>query len=135
MACMSFEEILEFEKSLRELRERSVNGAVIIVEGLRDKASLRLLGIKGKIVEASNVPSDVLAERVCEVCRESRDVIIFTDLDRSGRNLRKRVVRAFECRGIIPDVETGKKLLSLCRVSSVETLASRYYKSIEYLKF
>jgi len=135
MTYMSSEEILEFEKNLNELRERSVNGAVIIVEGFKDKASLRLLGIEGRIVEASNVPSDVLAEKVCEICRESRDIIVFTDLDRSGRNLQRRVVRAFECRGVIPDVETGKRLLSLCRVSSVETLASRYYKSLEYLKF
>ncbi|RUM34037.1 MAG: hypothetical protein DSY33_03165 [Archaeoglobus sp.] len=132
MSYMGTRELLEFEKELKDLMERSNDGAVIVVEGFRDRESLRLLGIRGRIVESSSSPSDILAE---EICRITKDVIIFTDSDRSGISLQRRLVRAFECRGIKPDVKTGKKMLSLCKVNNVELLALRYYKSLEFVKF
>ena len=132
MNHMSVEEILEFEKELEELLERSENGAVVIVEGARDRECLVLLGVRGRIVEASSRPADDVAE---EVCGLSSDVLIFTDTDRKGLILAEKLVRAFECRGVIPDVKISRRMLSLCRVKSVENMAVRYFSSLEATRF
>ncbi len=132
MNHMSVEEILEFEKELGELMERSENGAVVIVEGARDRECLILLGVRGRIVEASNRPADDIAE---EVCTFSNDVLIFTDADRRGLALAERLLKAFECRGVIPDIKISRRMLSLCRVKSVENMAARYFSSLEATRF
>ena len=132
MNHMSVEEILEFEKELGELMERSENGAVVIVEGARDRECLILLGVRGRIVEASNRPADDIAE---EVCTFSNDVLIFTDADRRGLVLAERLLKAFECRGVIPDIKISRRMLSLCRVKSVESMAARYFSSLEATRF
>ncbi len=132
MNHMSVEEILEFEKELGELMERSENGAVVIVEGARDRECLILLGVRGRIVEASSRPVDDIAE---EVCTFSNDVLIFTDADRRGLVLAERLLKAFECRGVIPDIKISRRMLSLCRVKSVESMAARYFSSLEATRF
>ncbi len=132
MNHMSVEEILEFEKELGELMERSENGAVVIVEGARDRECLILLGVRGRIVEASSRPADDIAE---EVCTFSNDVLIFTDADRRGLVLAERLLKAFECRGVIPDIKISRRMLSLCRVKSVESMAARYFSSLEATRF
>ncbi len=128
---LKVEALLEFEKELKDLTERCESGAVIVVEGIRDRKSLEALGIRGLIVEASNKPADLVAEEVCKV---SKDVFIFTDCDRSGLILKNRLLKAFECRGVIPDTKKSEKMLSLCRVKSVEALVVTYVKTLEFLK-
>ncbi len=129
---MSVKELLEFEKELEELVERSRNGAVVVVEGQRDRECLVLLGVEGIIVEATHRSADEVAE---EVCNLTRDVLIFTDLDKSGVALKERLLRAFECRGVCPDTRLGERMLSLCRVSFVESMAIRYFKSLDVTRF
>ncbi len=132
MNYMSVEEILEFEKELDELVSRCESGAVVVVEGAKDRKCLITLGVRGRIVEASSRPADDVAE---EVCRFSRDVLIFTDADRRGISLAEKLLKAFECRGVIPDIKISRKMLSLCRVKSVESMAIRYYSSLEATRF
>ncbi|GEM_PF-6219097 len=125
------QDLLEFEKELEDLIDMCNNGAVIVVEGLKDKRSLRFLGVEGTIIEASNKPADYVAEEVCKI---TKNVLIFTDSDRSGVLLKKRLVRAFVCRGVLPNTKKSEKMLLLCGVRSVEDLATSYLRSLEVLR-
>ena len=78
------ERLEKLEELIQELQQLSEEGAVIIVEGQRDRESLRNLGISG-IIELGTKKSLLM---FCEeVARESNDVIVLTDWDKNGEKL------------------------------------------------
>ncbi|HID42411.1 MAG TPA: hypothetical protein EYP30_01320 [Archaeoglobaceae archaeon] len=117
---------------IRELSLRSENGAVIIVEGLKDVASLRGLGIRGDIFMSSNTPDAVLVDRI-----GNKDVIILTDCDRRGEILERSLVSKFSSWGIAPDVEFKKRIFSIVSrdIIFIENLANYYRKLEDELNF
>jgi 5S rRNA maturation endonuclease (ribonuclease M5) len=108
----------------QDLQQESENGVPIIVEGRRDEAALRKLGINGIIhcLKATGEPRFRLIERL----DGSQRVIVLTDFDREGGELGTWLYRELTHRGILADDQAWRKLRSLARteVRSVEELPS-----------
>ncbi len=64
-------------------------GTVILVEGERDRASLRRLGIDGEVQTLHS--GRTLADRVQELADRHGRVIVLTDWDRQGGRLARRL--------------------------------------------
>jgi 5S rRNA maturation endonuclease (ribonuclease M5) len=114
----------ETEKLLDELRKRSNAGVPIVVEGHRDRNALRKLGFTGTIL-------------CLKAVRESRfqfldrldgfeDIILLTDFDREGRELRLWLYQELTRRGVKADDLPWRRIRSLARTEmrSIEELPS-----------
>ncbi len=125
LLMLNQEEYIELRKILNELIEKSKNGAVIIVEGIKDKKSLRDLGVEGKIIIFSSYVSVV--DKV-----KNEDVIILTDYDERGNKIEKGLISKFLSWGVIPDTNIKKRIFALIKkdVTAVENLAE-YVSKIE----
>jgi 5S rRNA maturation endonuclease (ribonuclease M5) len=108
----------------QDLQEQSSSGVPIIVEGRRDEAALRKLGIKGTIfcLKATGEPRFSFVERL----DGSKRVIVLTDFDREGGELRAWLYQELSHRGILADNQLWRKIRGLARteVRSVEELPS-----------
>ncbi|MFW6185345.1 MAG: toprim domain-containing protein [Halobacteriota archaeon] len=123
------QDISRLKEILEELKKRSENGAVIIVEGPSDITSLRALGIKGEIVTSSNTPDAVLVD---EVGKE--DIIILTDCDRRGDVMEKSLWNKFSSWGVTPNTEFKKRIFSVLKeIHEIEDLARYLEKAREEL--
>ena len=78
------ERLEKLEELILELQQMSDKGALIIVEGQRDRKALRALGIAGTIMLGTKKSILVFCE---EVAREYNNVIILTDWDEKGDKL------------------------------------------------
>ena len=112
-------------KVLLELKERSEDGAVILVEGRRDVLSLRKLGVYGKIITVSNVSKAKLVDEL-GYC----DVIILTDWDEKGEILKRDLVAKLSSWGVVADTSLRKRLFEVVGkvVTEVEDLADLFFK-------
>src|SRR5438128_11516236 len=72
----------ETQRIIDELRTQSEAGVPIIVEGRRDEAALRSLGVTGKVhcLKARGESRDELHDRL----GETKYAIVLTDFDREG---------------------------------------------------
>ena len=108
----------------QDLQEQSESGIPIIVEGRRDEAALRKLGIKGTIhcLKATGEPRFRFIERL----DGSRRAIVLTDFDREGGELGTWLYQELSHRGIRADNQLWRKIRGLARteVRSVEELPS-----------
>ena len=108
----------------QDLQVQSAAGVPIIVEGRRDEAALRKLGMKGTILclKATGEPRFRFIERL----DGSKRAIVLTDFDREGGELGKWLYQELSYRGILADNSSWRKIHSLARteVRSVEELPS-----------
>jgi 5S rRNA maturation endonuclease (ribonuclease M5) len=108
----------------QDLQEQSESGIPIIVEGRRDEAALRRLGIKGTIycLKATGEPRFRFIERL----DGSNRAIVLTDFDREGGELGKWLYQELSHRGILADTQMWRKIRGLARaeIRSVEELPS-----------
>jgi len=108
----------------QDLQVQSEAGVPIIVEGRRDEAALRKLGIKGTILclKATGEPRFASIERL----DGSKRAIILTDFDREGGELGKWLYQELSYRGVLADNQLWRKIRGLSRteVRSVEELPS-----------
>jgi 5S rRNA maturation endonuclease (ribonuclease M5) len=91
-------------KLLLYLQVKSAEGASIIVEGKKDSASLRKIGITGKIVQLKNCNlnlQDFIYSLDCD-----KEVIIMTDFDREGETLATILFKELTHKG----VKTNRRL-------------------------
>jgi 5S rRNA maturation endonuclease (ribonuclease M5) len=108
---------MEFsEKEIEELRKfvnnlNSEKYSVIIVEGKRDSAALRKLGLSGKIIEFHSFSGLV---KFADYIAKYKNVILLLDGDRKGRYLTKRIISLLEHRTKI-DLSFKKKLISITK--------------------
>ncbi len=121
MNLREFEGLME---ELEELREDSEEYP-IIVEGPRDVKSLRCLGVDGKFFQISTSPFYEVVERITH---DYSDVILFTDADRAGQRLAKKLRSYFSQRGIRIKEKYRLNLLSRLDTHQVENLSKRFYK-------
>jgi 5S rRNA maturation endonuclease (ribonuclease M5) len=93
----------------------------VLVEGLKDRASIRALGIGGDIVMTSQEPLFNLAERVS---MQSADIIVLTDWDDRGEEVARNAETYLKSNGSRPDLEPRKKLRILTKkeVKDIEGL-------------
>ena len=115
------ERLEALESIVDELAGRAAQGAVILVEGRRDIASLEALGIRGIIIMTSQKQLFNLAE---SVSHESDDIIILTDWDERGEEVARIAGIFLQANDARPDGDLRKKLSALCRkeIKDVEGL-------------
>jgi len=107
------EEILNL---LRRIKEENVP---LVVEGKKDVDALRYIGIKGDIKPLNGKPLYEFAE---EISKEFSEVIILTDFDKEGKNLKKMLIFYFEKNGVKTNTEYWKKLSTLSKSTTIEGL-------------
>ncbi|MEM4496690.1 MAG: hypothetical protein QXM06_05265 [Archaeoglobaceae archaeon] len=125
---MNLEDFCDFLKTLEELKYKSENGWLILVEGKKDAESLKLLGI-GNVFVFSGLRD--VAEKL-----EDKKVIVLTDDDYKGFIIECRL------REILydADFDIKKKLFSKIRkeVTKVEELykfVQKYTEEFERKEF
>ena len=117
------------EKVLEELEEKAALGDIIIVEGKRDVASLKKLGINGNIKTPN---SRSLLNFIEGVEREQRNVVILTDWDNAGEELAIKMAKYLEHSSIDVDTNIRLRLKSLVKkeIKDIESIYS-YVKKLE----
>jgi 5S rRNA maturation endonuclease (ribonuclease M5) len=114
------ERLRKIQEVLDDLADRAEQGAIILVEGPRDKASLEELGIRGRIVTTSQKQLFNLAERVSH----NKDIIVLPDWDERGEEVARSAEIYLKSNGARPDCRPRKKLRLLTKkeVMDVESL-------------
>jgi 5S rRNA maturation endonuclease (ribonuclease M5) len=112
----------ETERLFDELRSMSESGTPIIVEGRRDEAALRKLGVKGRIycLKSRGESRHDFLERFDGVT----EAIVLTDFDREGKKLETWLYKELSQKGVKSDLKLWSRIRSLARteVRSVEEL-------------
>lgn len=119
------------EELVGALLEASGRGAAIIVEGIRDRESLRALGAHGPIIMASQKPLLYLAEGLAT---EHQEIIVLTDWDDKGEEMAIQIEKYLRCSGSRGDMEIRSRLKQLVKkeIKDVESL-SRYVEKMREL--
>jgi 5S rRNA maturation endonuclease (ribonuclease M5) len=111
-----------FQKLIEQVYLESSGGSIIIVEGQKDRESLRIMGIKGPVqcLQSSRKNVAGFVERLEELAR----VVVLTDFDREGVSLAKRLTRSLNARGLRANLVLWKSLRELTRseIRSIEEL-------------
>jgi len=111
-----------FRKLLEQVSFESSNGSTIIVEGRRDRESLRSMGITGPIqcLQSSRTNAVGFVENLVGVSR----VVVLTDFDREGVSLAKKLARSLSAHGLHVNLVLWKSLRELTRseVRSIQEL-------------
>jgi 5S rRNA maturation endonuclease (ribonuclease M5) len=119
------------ERIFDELRIQSESGTPIIVEGRRDEAALRKLGINGPIhcLKARGESRHDFLERL----DGTHDAIVLTDFDREGKKLEAWLYKELSQRGVKSDPKLWSRIKSLARtdVRSVEELP-KFVRALEH---
>ena len=113
-------------KIIEKLAEESSKGIPIIVEGEKDTRALRILEIKGEIIEAKTAGKSIM-NVLSEVQRSTpAEVILLLDFDRRGKQLSKRLRRHLEAMRIRSNVFFWERLQAIVgrELKDIEGLAS-----------
>jgi 5S rRNA maturation endonuclease (ribonuclease M5) len=106
----------------------SERGGVIVVEGIRDRESLRRMGITGRIfcLQSSRRNAAGFAEGLHDV----RRVVVLTDFDREGVFLAKKLSRMLSSQNVHANLVLWRELRQLTRsdVRSIEELPKYYQR-------
>ncbi len=115
------ERLEKLEELILELQQMSDTGALIIVEGKRDRKALRALGITGAIMLGTKKSILVFCE---EVAREYHNVIILTDWDKKGDKLAALMEGYLRSTSTAVNMDIRKKIKNLVkkRIKDIESL-------------
>jgi len=116
-----------FDELLEELIKCSDEGDIILVEGKRDVASLRNLGIHGPIKKVTHIPLLDLSDKLREM---DRCVIILTDWDRRGNMLADKISTDLGYMDVDVNTSIRNRLVLLVQkdIKDVESLDSHMKK-------
>jgi 5S rRNA maturation endonuclease (ribonuclease M5) len=99
----------QFLRLWERLRTESAQpGTVVVVEGDRDRASLRRLGLPGAIVTVHR--GRALSGTAHDLVGASRHVIILTDWDAEGGHLARRLREFLEAERLVLDLDYRRRL-------------------------
>lgn len=120
---ISPETLEEIEDLLDELRELSSKGIPIIVEGEKDRKTLRELDIEGPIYQVSSDKKTAL--NFLERLSDYEQVVVLTDFDRAGNGMARFCAKHLKSLNTEAVIEPRKKLKALVRkfVKDVEGLS------------
>jgi 5S rRNA maturation endonuclease (ribonuclease M5) len=123
------ERLAGIEELIDELKDRALCGAVVLVEGRRDREALEKLGLAGDIVLTSHRSLLNLAEGLA---RDKKDIIVLTDWDERGEEVARQLSLYLEADGVKPDNGIRGSLRGLLKreITEVENL----YVYVENLK-
>jgi len=102
----------KLEKILRRMAGESSSGTVIIVEGRKDKAALRRLGLAGPIV-CFKSSGKGLVDFLGDI--DAKKVIVLTDFDKEGKDISARITEELAHLNIKTDDTLRGKLGALVR--------------------
>ena len=104
----------EFLRLWERLRSASAEpGTVVVVEGDRDRTSLRRLGLPGPIVKVHR--GRALAGTAHDLVGASRRVIVLTDWDTEGGHLARRLREFLEAEPLVFDLEYRRRFARIVR--------------------
>jgi 5S rRNA maturation endonuclease (ribonuclease M5) len=117
------ERLAGIEQVIDELKDRTICGAVVLVEGKRDREALAKLGVTGEIIMTSHKSLLNLSE---SLALSKKDIIILTDWDERGNEVARQVSVFMEADGTKPDNTIRTTLRSLLKkeITEVENLYS-----------
>ena len=117
-----------FQKLIQQISHESEKGSVIVVEGQRDRESLRKLGITGRILCLQSCRKNTVG--FVEELEDVEDVVVLTDFDRQGVFLAKRLARVLTSQRVHANLVLWRSLRELTRsdVRSVEELPKFYQR-------
>ena len=114
------------QKLIERINYEAEKGGVIVVEGSRDRESLRMMGIKGKILclQSSRRNTFGFADQL----DHESNIIVLMDFDRQGVFLANRLSRVLNSQNIHANTVLWRELRSLTRseLRSVEELPRLY---------
>lgn len=123
------EELEELAWLLEELRDRPDN-QVILVEGLKDRAALTVLGVGGEVWQVQG-PNSIfsIAERLA---LENKQAVILTDWDRKGGQLAHLLRSSLNANGIRFDDHIRLRLVILVKkdIKDIESLPAFYSRLV-----
>ncbi len=102
----------------------------IIVEGQKDEHALRGCGVKNEIVVLNKKPLYAVVESVAE---KTKNVVILTDFDITGRELYGKLKKALVAHGVQVDT-TFREFLhktGLSHIEGLKTYVQKYIKEFE----
>jgi len=112
----------ETEKLIDAIRKQSEAGVPIIVEGRRDEAALRKLGIVGSVhcLKSRGESRHEFLDRL----NGTEEAIVLADFDREGKELEAWLYKELSQRGVKSDLKFWMRMRSLSRteVRSVEEI-------------
>jgi 5S rRNA maturation endonuclease (ribonuclease M5) len=107
----ALEEFLELWDKLRSDSEDG--GAVVVVEGERDRRSLRRLGLSGPIALVHH--GETLSGTAHRLVSQGRRVIVLTDWDNEGGQLARRLKEFLQAEEVPLDLEFRRRLARVLR--------------------
>ncbi len=124
------ERLESIEEIILELQALADTGAIIVVEGRRDVASLRQLGINGEIRLASQQP---LLEFTEQLSKSGKKIVVLTDWDKRGGMMARKIIDDLLFHGITPNTDIRSRIGILVRksIKDIESLNS-YVNRMRY---
>lgn len=124
------ERLESIEEIILELQALADTGAIIVVEGRRDVASLRQLGINGEIRLASQQP---LLEFTEQLSKSGKEIIVLTDWDKRGGMMARKIIDDLLFHGITPNTDIRSRIGILVRksIKDIESL-NTYVNRMRY---
>lgn len=118
----------ELVRLINRVAEESERGTVIIVEGTRDRDSLRSIGVTGRIICMQSSRQNPIG--LIEKLGDTRGVLVLTDFDREGVSLAKRLARHLNSQKIHANLVIWRDLRRLTRsdIRSIEELPELYHR-------
>ena len=128
------ERLEKLEELILELQQMSDKGALIIVEGKRDRKALRALGITGVIMLGTKKSILVFCE---EVAREFNNVIVLTDWDENGDKLAALMEGYLRSTSTSVNMDIRKNIKNLVkkRIKDIESLDTHISNLASDLKY
>ena len=120
----------KLRKLIDRLSYESQKGGVIVVEGIRDRDSLRKIGITGRILCLQSSRKNALG--FVEGLQGVGEVIVLTDFDREGTFLARRLARILNAERMRSNLILWRDLRRLTRsdIRSIEELP-KYYQRLQ----
>ena len=111
-----------FQQLIEQVAFESSNGSTIIVEGQKDRESLRTMGITGPIQCLQSSRQNALG--FVEKLVRTKRIVVLTDFDREGISLAKKLARTLNAHSLHVNLVIWKNLRELTRsdVRSIEEL-------------
>lgn len=128
------ERLDELQAVLEELIERD-DDTVILVEGMRDRGALTILGVRGEMVQVQS--SDGIFPVAERLSKEGRRAIILTDWDRKGGQLSRLLKNALKANNVPYDEELRRRLVIIAKqdIKDVQSLPSLYSRLVQEVQF
>lgn len=124
------ERLEELQSILDELVCRDPD-TVILVEGMRDRGALTILGVRGEMVQVQS--SDGILSVAERLARDGRKAIIMTDWDRKGGQLSRLLKNALDANAVPYDERLRQRLVIIAKqdIKDVQSLPSLYSRLVQ----